>query len=180
MDQLAFSNFEGLHPIEAMESEKEILVYEQTASDVKWMMIVFTIIMVIFTFTAPGHQKWVFIVVYLWISSMVWIIWKTIAIRRIEFHSDKIVILYPLRGYKTLHKEDIRDISIYRSWSGRLRTQSTNFRFNLHKNHFIPPYGNMLIINNYLFGDDPSGEKVKELLEFLKSHYSDKISSIEL
>lgn len=163
-----------------MENEKEFLVYEQTASDVKWMMIIFTIIMAIVTFSAPWQQKWVWVVVYLGISAIVWIVWKTIAIRRIEFYPDRILILYPVKGLITLTKDDIRDISIYRSWSGRLRTESTNFRFNLHKNYFIPPYGNMLIINNYLFGDDPSGEKVKELLEFLKTHYPDKISSIEL
>lgn len=163
-----------------MEKEKEILVLEQTASDVKWMMIVFTAIMAIVILSAPWQQKWVWVVVYLGISAIVWIVWKTAAIRRIEFHPDKIVVLYPLKGLITLTQDDIRDISIYRSWSGRLRTESTNFRFNLYKNYFIPPYGNMLIINNYLFGDDPLGEKVKELLEFLKTHYPDKISSIEL
>lgn len=163
-----------------MEKKKEILVFEQTASDVKWMMIVFTIIMAIVILSAPWQQKWIWIAVYLGISAMVWIVWKTMAIRRIEFHPDKILIFYPLKGLITLTKDEIFDISIYRSWSGRLKTESTNFRFNLYKNHSIPPYGNMLIINNYLFGDNPSGEKVKELAEFLKTHYSEKISSSEL
>ncbi len=168
--------------------EENKLVYTQTWSDVIMVLVILALIFSIFYFSADsGDSRRAWIFTFLFISFLYVTIYAFIAIRRIEFYSDKIIVQFTKNNTVIINKDQIKSIEIkYRppmKFLSRSKNSLTVFTFDIvNREQLSVPifYGiKKFSINNNLFSDKATGEETYKVISFLKQYYSDKIIRID-
>lgn len=160
------------------------LVYEQTWEDVKYLLIIITIIYAIFYFTSQSlSDKTAFIILYFYFVILIIVVYNFFGIRKFEVYPDKIIITFPRNRKRIISKDEIEKIKVEYIpgflLGNRVKWHKTVFRFYLKKELNVLFYRKKLSINNYLLGDTATGEKTIELVNYLHRYYRDILEILQ-
>lgn len=173
-------NSKDLISSKTFENQNYFAIKSKKSQGYKVILVVMIIFTIIFFFIIKNKTQndYIGIGIFYGIFALALLFLKIIGFEKIAILPDKIIIEFPFKQVCLIKKEDIKEINFYVLSEENSSNLLYYFSFKLNKKlNVLLFYRNSFGFNSNVFDEEYDGERTRQLVEFLKTHYGDKIAS---